>query len=371
MKHELLYQTQAQFNQAQGSSGKVTSITPGVAYIVENDGVGFNYDFVDLKVVYEVDDISNTTKIYNVSGVKTNLYEIIVDKRAVPASSVTDTYQFTRTGTHTIKFRYTSITSIPVSAFTSCTSIISINLPKTITTIGSYAFYNCTKLAGNLYLTSVTSMGYNVFNNSRITSFVNTAICTYNDTALWGTSYLTNVDVTVTGTGVRLIMNCGSSNNRCNAIIRGNWGTVPSGDAGFAGRITSLTITGNITQIISLYWGGTATILRIGGNCSVGNVWQAARTSLRFMEILGDCTSTSALVNVSNQNLIVHFGKTSKITANPNTIAMNNVGKIYVGDGSSQESDQAVLDEYLGDENWAAYTNKLDLWYNYSGPYKQ
>ena len=39
MKHELLYETQAQFNTAQGNSGNVTSVTPGVAYIKETGSI--------------------------------------------------------------------------------------------------------------------------------------------------------------------------------------------------------------------------------------------------------------------------------------------------------------------------------------------
>ena len=34
MKHELLYETQSDFTAAQGNSGNVTSVTPGVAYIL-------------------------------------------------------------------------------------------------------------------------------------------------------------------------------------------------------------------------------------------------------------------------------------------------------------------------------------------------
>lgn len=45
--------------------------------------------------------------------------------------------------------------------------------------------------------------------------------------------------------------------------------------------------------------------------------------------------------------------------------------KIYVGDGSSQAHDQEVLNAYLQDSTWAAYSNKLDLWYNYHGEYRQ
>ncbi|MBR6270160.1 MAG: hypothetical protein IKR30_06300, partial [Bacteroidales bacterium] len=49
----------------------------------------------------------------------------------------------------------------------------------------------------------------------------------------------------------------------------------------------------------------------------------------------------------------------------------NALSKIFVGDGSSQAADQAILSLYLADPDWAAYSSKLDLWYNYNGQYKE
>ena len=42
--------------------------------------------------------------------------------------------------------------------------------------------------------------------------------------------------------------------------------------------------------------------------------------------------------------------------------------KIYVGDGSSAEHDDAILADYLADTNWATYSSRLDTWYNYLHP---
>lgn len=39
--------------------------------------------------------------------------------------------------------------------------------------------------------------------------------------------------------------------------------------------------------------------------------------------------------------------------------------KIYVGDGESAANDNALLAQYLTDVKWAAYSSRLDTWYNF------
>ena len=147
MKHELLYQTQAQFTAAQGNSGNVTSVTPGVAYIVEAGTVPhFNKVYDDLIVTYDVRDTSNLTKLFHVNGVKNNLKEVFIDRTETPVSSLTNEYQFETTGLHSVRYRYSTITSLPDSSFTQCTEIRFIKFPKSLTSFGAFAFYRCTSL---------------------------------------------------------------------------------------------------------------------------------------------------------------------------------------------------------------------------------
>lgn len=147
MKHELLYQTQSEFNAAQGNSGNVTSITPGVAYIVETATVPhFNKTYDDMIVTYNVSDISSPTKLFHINGVKNNLKEVFIDKTEVPVSSLTNEYQFDTTGLHTVRYRYSSLTSLPESAFTQCTEIRFIKLPDSVSSFGRNVFYGCSSL---------------------------------------------------------------------------------------------------------------------------------------------------------------------------------------------------------------------------------
>ena len=168
--YELLYETQAQFNQAQGSSGNVTSITPGVAYVVENSKMGFNDNLLNFIVIYKVDDVSSPTKIYgsdnSASAITVNLKEIVVDKTHIPASSVTNTYQFQEVGYHKIIFRYTKFTQIPNGgAFKSCTNIVYAKPPKTITKIGTGAFEECSNLKNFVFPENCQTVDMTAFRN--------------------------------------------------------------------------------------------------------------------------------------------------------------------------------------------------------------
>ena len=59
----------------------------------------------------------------------------------------------------------------------------------------------------------------------------------------------------------------------------------------------------------------------------------------------------------------------------PFTIATGSYGsfnqynnKIYVGDGSSALHDNAILEDYLANTDWATVSSQLDTWYNYLHP---
>lgn len=64
--------------------------------------------------------------------------------------------------------------------------------------------------------------------------------------------------------------------------------------------------------------------------------------------------------------VIVHLSYAG-IAASPALVAssMSKVTKIYVGPGESESGDQAILDQYLEDTDWAEYSAKLDTWWNY------
>ena len=352
MKHELFYETQAAFNAAQGNSGNVTSITPGVAYVLETNGVvGYNKRWDTLMIEYQVDDVSSPTKIYNSASVKNNLKEIIVDKTHIPASAVTDTYQFSSPGLHRIRFRYSSITIIPDSAFANCVNITRVlKIPKTVIEIDGFAFGGCSNLVEFSY-TTPTFYRANVFAECRNIKSISVVFD--------GGMYSYGVFNRSGGPGTTSTLS-----------VKGVWGFA-QGQGGTGDPYMyhkHIFIDGDITKLVGGYAKETTT-LKITGNCSASNdVYGIIGPSLpEFIEILGNITSTGKLFRGG----ILHLGYGEKISANPATIGIGAVSKVYVGDGSSQEHDQQILDAYLADENWTPYTSKLDLWYNYNGQYKE
>ena len=62
---------------------------------------------------------------------------------------------------------------------------------------------------------------------------------------------------------------------------------------------------------------------------------------------------------------IIHLTNENVATETPAIINGTRIEKIYVGDGSSQQHDQTILNKYLAITAWSDISAKLDTWYNY------
>lgn len=452
MKHELLYETQAAFNAAQGNSGNVTSVTPGVAYIAENNEVGFNKTSDILIIIYEVNDISSPTKLYNASGVVRNLKEIIVDKTHIPASEVTDTYQFNETGLHTVRFLFSSfnLSTAMNYAFANCTEIKIVKFPESVTTFACVAaFSGCTNLEeinipsgvrnwGNSFFTGCSSvrkvhikdldtyLGYgfgNVWQNPLCASnvgalYVNGELVTdvvfpESSTTVGSFLFYKNKGIrsvqfspNTTSIGASAFIGCTSLTGlTIPAAVDYSGQAADAGDGigtlhvlgnyiGGGGnlnhRFAHILVDGGVLianktntghQIGGLQGTPIKTVIVKGdfsGNKSAQEIYNYTMNNLEFVEIMGTITpGDGGAGKISNGNIlksgcIFHLGYNG-IAGPVSYVDPGNpkLSKIYVGDGSSQEHDQAILDQYLADESWATYTNKLDLWYNYHGEYRK
>ena len=67
---------------------------------------------------------------------------------------------------------------------------------------------------------------------------------------------------------------------------------------------------------------------------------------------------------------VAHFGADTLPTLTPAQLCMENITKLYVGDGSSRANDEAVLSLYTAASSWASYLSKLATWWDYNGTYK-
>lgn len=267
---------------------------------------------------------------------------------------------------------HSGITSIGASAFSQCSGLTSITIPSSVTSIGSDAFYNCTNLEFSVNSTSITSVGGGAFTGTRITSFINTSPCSYASYVFNNCRNLTDVTIT-TNSGMNVPTNwfnaCGNPDNPGTLTINGNVNSTGNFNTTYFSKII---INGNL-----LAGPGTGlyklTQMIINGDCSGGTSMGLCYNSgntFKFLEISGDVKSSSKLFYGNYSNVIMHLSRSTKVTGTPSNWSLEYTSKIYVGDGSSQAADQAVLDQYLADTNWDAYASKLDLWYNYTGEYK-
>ncbi len=235
-------------------------------------------------------------------------------------------------------------------AFGGCTNLVSITFPTSLASIGYYAFYNCSKLAGSFNIPNVT-LGQHAFRNcAKIKDLV---AKTTNSNSIAGAG---------DGTGtVKLIGNV----------------TLQSRNGVPSPRFVHYIIQGNVTCQSScfLFSNSIGKSVRISGNmvgAGFSLFYTSGTSNLEFLELMGRVTSGNLFYQAQTLKSggILHLGyagiavPTSRISTNLSG-ALNPISKIYVGPGESQAGDQAVLDEYLADTDWAAYSAKLDTWWNY------
>ena len=234
-----------------------------------------------LVVEYNVTDTVNPTKI-GYSVYIDGFSQIEIDGVVQP--SVVDSYTFTTTGKHIVKYTLTDpttigqlclhdcsniksiiipfgVTTIGRSAFANCTSLTSVKIPKGVTTIEGSVFSNCTSLTEISIPEGVTSIGSSCFQScTSLTSFtLPKSVTTIVDiNPLNACSGLTSIKVADGNTAF-------DSRNNCNAIIRksdnalisGCRNTVIPSDvqtiefSAFRGQsaLTSITIPSSVTRL--------------------------------------------------------------------------------------------------------------------------
>lgn len=254
-----------------------------------------------------------------------------------------------------------SLTTIRAYAFNRCAGLRRITIPSTVKTIGTNAFYNCYSLTGDMILpSSVTTVNDYAF--QYCTGLTNLTIHDSSGISPRAVTYSGN------GTGTLII--------HCNLSASGN----VSGEVYHYKKIIingDITNNGNRALISS---SSETQEISISGNYNSGNYQNGyliagSGAKLKFLEIMGQSIGSSNFANVNNSyastGAIIHLGYNGiACSATRANASFARVTKIYVGDGTSQAGDQAILDMYLADSSWASYSSKLDLWYNYTGEYK-
>lgn len=229
-----------------------------------------------------------------------------------------------------------SVTTIGQSAFAGCHGIENISLPNTVTTLSSASFGSM----NNLKQLVLPSCSLAVVDHS--SEVANGKLIVNGDATDYTNGYFGFSEIDILGDF-----------------------TAQSGTTHCFGKSGSNTYD---------------FVLRISGDASFNSSAQAIyNQNVVFFEVLGDITAAGGyLTNIVKSGCIYHLGYNGVVTAAPTYLLHNGgvnvagrITKIYVGDGTSQVADQAVLDQYLADSDWAAYASKLDLWSNYTGQYKK
>lgn len=259
-----------------------------------------------------------------------------------------------------------TVTEIYAGSFKNVKGITSLVVPNSVETIGMNAFDGCSNLVGNITLPeNVKYISSYAFRNC--SNITNMSILTSQGSV--------NLDAIV-GSGNRtgkLLVNC-SLVRELNARVRYQ-------EVEIHGDYENRSDYG-ICDSVSLI------SFRVFGTFNSRNGWihssyGSVTEKFEFCEILGDVIITGGrglLYNTASQacidGFIFHFGYNDVISAPPEKVmsdsadTQNKVAKIYVGDGSSRQSDETVLAKYLADPEWSTYSDKLDIWWNYNGIYK-
>ena len=208
-----------------------------------------------------------------------------------------------------LELRYfTGITALP--SFAHCTSLTSLNIPTSVTTLGK----NC------LYHTGIS-----------------------------GTFVIPAQITTMQGT-----FSPGAEDAHC--------------------LITKIVFEGNnITTIGNWTFGGVFSITEtLVIPDSVTNLGAYALYNARFSAPLVISSNASyigyTLGNAGGGWVPIFQYVWLRQSTPPTFIRYSGSYKIYVGDGSSAAHDDAILQVYLADTNWAPLSSRLDTWYNYLHP---
>ena len=273
---------------------------------------------------YQIDDISETSSIFKSSAAE-SISKMKVDGIEQPVSS---DYQFSTTGEHLVQYLMVE-SEVAKSQFNNNLLLRKAFVPDNITYIRDMAFSSCSNL--ELLILPCGVQGSCI-----------------NGSALNGT-------IIIKG---KLSGNPNYRTSAKNLIVDTLQGS--SFSDGYLRADCCETLR---CKSISM------------GAYSGGPIYGSDSTKLKFLEISNSCSNYNiySRTPVFASDAIMHLGASNVMVSNPTCVNANaaNLVKIYVGNGSSQAADQAVLDLYLADTNWQAYSSKLDLWYNYNGQYKE
>ena len=243
-------------------------ILPNVSLCEQENEVHYNTIAI-MTVRYNVTDASNPTQLYfymSQEGITVN-GALMFDKAVIDGTEVSiadidnaqGTYQFSA-GEHTVKYTLKSPTFIGAEVdeesgvptkfgaiFIFCESIVSVEIPNSVTVIGDNAFDGCRSLSSITMPNSVTVIGDNAFGGCRSLSSITmpNSVTTIGETVFSNCTSLTSVTIpnSVTTIGDEAFSECTS----LTSVTIGN-GLITVGNAVFINcfSLTNVFVNSNI-----------------------------------------------------------------------------------------------------------------------------
>lgn len=264
------------------------------------------------------------------------------------------------------------------------TQVTNVVIPSTHTSVKAYAFCRISVQSVTLH-NGITAIGKRAFYVSGLVGdFVVPSSCTsVGEYAFNYCSGLTNLTICHSGSlPTNAVINSGNGTG----TLRINGGLGESGDvSGQAYHYKKVIITGTLTNngnrgLISSA-NSEVEVVRIGGNFNAGGYSQSfiikgTSAKVKFVELMGRNTNGtsgfgSANTTFASSGCIIHLGydaaTNNQLPCTPTVACANyaRVTKIYVGPGTSQAGDEAILAMYLANSAWASYSSKLATWWSY------
>jgi hypothetical protein len=325
---------------------------PAVAIILQGENKGTFMDFAPLGYGKW---FLTKTQAYAMTSIGRTWFDTVTtvtDTNSIVSSNNTATYNFNSFN----ELQYFNIEKIEYWSFRNCSNLQSVTIPSTVKEIQNGAFLYCSNLKITNIPTSIETLGQEcfrgvgsglTFDSSELLDIYLPNLKSIGDGSFDSCKWIKSVSSLGTVTYVRGFTSCVN----LQSVIIPNTAT-RIGNLGYNTSIITMNINEGITEIDSLTF----------RNCS----------NLQFVTIPSTVTTIGgAAFFFINKNGIIHFLPTTPptIAAQDNNILPNTV-KIYVGDGSSAANDNAILQAYLADTNWATYigSSRLDTWYNYLHP---
>ena len=228
----------------------------GYAYDFEADGIYYNLNISDRTATVTSGDYKNKRDIIIPSSV-------FYANQELPVSAIGSSAFYGCSSLVSIEMP-NSVTSIGYDSFRGCSSLVSIEIPNSVTVIGISAFEECSSLVSIEIPNSVTSIGYSAFSgcSSLVSIEIPQSVTDIGDAAFAGCSSLVSIEIPNSVTSIGY-----SAFSRCSSLVSIE---IPNsvtdiGEYAFRGcsSLVSIEIPNSVTGIGEFAFSGCSSLVSI------------------------------------------------------------------------------------------------------------